>query len=154
VTYQFNQISDDKTMALPEMKMIISKHYKVLLAYLKRTARWGSLSKKPLLIAFPDVKIGKNPRKYKLKKTGPNNGRHFHAFLVIPDRSLLSEDLLNYVWHTQTRYPKEKHMIKNIEVSIITKADGSLASYCSKHVKSHVLHDDDILVRPKSLADL
>lgn len=146
LTYDFNKISDDGNLAEKIMKSIIRHHYRILLSYINRLMK---PSNSPLFIAFPDREkrwLSKFPVE-RWEWSGPNEGFHFHAFLIVPRKLRKPESLRDNIQDLSKLSLEEKRMVRGIQASLLT--ENVRSSSCLCEVSEELWHDDDILLRPK-----
>ena len=95
VTILFQQLPGSQPTIISRMKKEIQQVYSTLITRVHRKPRTASPDELPILIGAVDLPVYKSDR-----SSSPlvrcNNGLHFHALILIPDRSRLRQPLQDH----------------------------------------------------------
>lgn len=105
----------------------------------------------PILIAAPDRPVPKH-KKQRLKDVTINDGRHMHGILVVPRASRLKQDVVSHFEKFRKLYVKNR--LCRLDVQAIESDLPGVVDYAFKSMKGAEFGYDDIVIFPKSEAEL
>ena len=111
----------------------------------------------PILIGFPDLPVYKHTSTYSLADVKPNDGTHTHALVAMPQYSRLgTKTLRQHFIESGGLYFGTKRRIANIDVSLpIPRSEvAQVVDYHFKHLKRRSFTADDVLILPRSMAEM
>jgi hypothetical protein len=109
------------------------------------------LCQRPILIAAHDRPVPKH-EKQRLRDVAINNGRHMHGILVVPWASRLKQDVVSHFEKFRGLYIKNR--LLQLDVRAIRSNLPGVVDYAFKSMKNGEFGYDDILIFPKSEAEL
>lgn len=144
----FEQISDNRSVATSVMHEEIDRMYRTMLTRVVRRPRHRAALSLPLLIAAPDLPVGK-----KNKSAGAlliNAGLHAHAALLLPPDSRLDTSLVEHVAAQRRLYVGR--FLRSIDVQPIDRDVRRVTNYVLKSVRRG-LPTDDVLILPRARSE-
>jgi hypothetical protein len=154
VTFTFNRLPGREDAIIRQMSNEIERFYASLVKRVVRKPRsinWQHLL--PILIAQPDF-AGSRHGISGSQDLIVNDGLHFHAIVLIAQRSRLREGLTRHIRSNYPAYLGEKNHISAIDVQRIMDAPGAVVGYSQKAFKHGRFSYDYLLVLPKALSEL
>ena len=152
MTFMFHPLPGSTQAKLQSMKDAVYRFYSTFLTRVVRKPKSVfHAGDRPLLFAAPDYPVPKR------KKQSPsdfaiNDGLHFHGIIVVPLKSRLKEDLIGHIQSRFLTYVKSP--LKRIETVLIENRVGFVTDYAFKSVKRNRFRVDDVIVLPKSRAEI
>jgi len=158
MTFMFKPLKGNDGALMSQMSDEVDRVYSTFLTRVVRKPtsdllRYWDLSKYkiPVLVAVPDRPVVKRS-KQSLKDVQINNGLHMHGILVVPWQSRLRRDVESHFQKYEKMYVKNR--LLRLNVKPIRSNVGSVVDYAFKSIKTRKFDHDDILVFPKSTAEL
>jgi hypothetical protein len=152
VTFMFYPVPGGKKAKLQSMTDAVYRFYATFLTRVVRKPNSpfhaGEL---PLLFAAPDYPVPKR-KKQSLSDFAINDGLHFHGILVVPWKCRLKQDFITHLRSYSATYVKSP--LRRIEPVLIEKKYGNVTDYAFKSVKRNRFSWDDVIVLPKSRAEI
>ena len=153
VTILFQQLPGSRPKIISRMKQEVQRVYSTLITRVHRKPRTASPDELPVLIGAADLPVYKSDR-----SSAPlvrcNGGLHFHALILIPDRSRLREPL-------QDQFQTSAHLygmdgtISKIHVRPVTDSYERVVDYVFKTIKrGRVSYDEGVLILPRTRNEL
>jgi hypothetical protein len=109
------------------------------------------LCQRPILIAAPDRPVPKYKRQ-RLQDVTINDGRHMHGILMVPRTSRLKQDVVSHFEKFRRLYVKNR--LLQLDVRAIRSNLPGVVDYAFKSMKGREFGYDDIVIFPKSEAEL
>jgi hypothetical protein len=158
MSFMFKPLKGNDGALLSQMSDEVDRVYSTFLTRVVRKPRSDSLRYwdvwryyMPVLIAVPDSPVAKR-RKQSLNDVTINNGLHMHGILVVPWQSRLRRDVVSQFQKDEKIYVKNR--LLRLDVRPIQSNLGGVVDYAFKSIKTRKFDHDDILVLPKSIAEL
>jgi len=135
------------------MKQEIQRVYSTLITRVHRKPRSASPDELPILIGAADLPV------YKLDRSSAslvrcNGGLHFHALILIPDRSRLREPVQDH-FRTNAHLYGMDGAISKIDVRPVTDGYERVVDYVFKTIKrGRVTYDEGVLILPRARDEL
>lgn len=153
VTVLFQQIPGSRPTIISRMKQEIQGLYSTLITRVHRKPRIASPDELPILIGAVDLPVYKFDR-----SSAPlvrcNGGLHFHALILIPDRSRLREPLQDHLQANAHLYGMGG-AISKIDVRPVTGGYERVVDYVFKTIKrGWVTYDEGVLILPRTRDEL
>ena len=136
VTILFSQLPGSRSTVISRMKQEVQWVYSTLITRLHRKPRTASPDELPILI----VRC--------------NGGLHFHALILIPDRSRLREPLQDHFQACARLYGVDG-TISKIDVRPVAEGYERVVDYVFKTIKrGRVSYDEGVLILPRARDEL
>jgi hypothetical protein len=153
VTILFQQLPGSQATIISRMKQEIQRVYSTLITRVQRKPRTASPDELPILIGAVDLPVYKSDR-----ASSPlvrcNGGLHFHALILIPDRSRMSEPLQDHFQACAHLYGIDGTNSK-IDVRPVVDGYERVVDYVFKTIKrGRVSYDEGMLVLPRTRDEL
>lgn len=153
VTVLFQQIPGSRPTIISRFKQEIQRVYSTLVTRVHRKPRTAPPDELPILIGAVDLPVNKSDR-----SSAPlvrcNGGLHFHALILIPDRSRLREPLQDHFQNCAHLYETDGAITK-IDVRPVTNGYERVVDYVFKTIKrGRVSYDEGVLVLPRTRGEL
>lgn len=134
------------------MKQEIQRVYSTLITRVHRKPRTASPDELPILIGAADLPVNKSDR-----SSAPlvrcNGGLHFHALILVPDRSRLREPLQDHFQACAGLYGMGT--ICKIHVRPVIDQYDHVVDYVFKTIKrGSVSYDEGVIILPRARAEL
>jgi hypothetical protein len=136
VSFTFNPLKGNQTSQIQQMRAAIECFYRTLVGRaVKKPSAIHNQEKLPRFVGFPDLPVFKT-KKTPIPNLCINDGLHFHAMVLIPEKSRLTEDLPEHIDLNQDQYldrirtifrpilvknPEGKNEIDLVDIQIIVK---------------------------------
>jgi hypothetical protein len=135
------------------MKQEVQRVYSKLITRVHREPRTASPDELPILIGAVDLPVHKSNR-----SSAPlvqcNGGLHFHAMILIPERSRLREPLQDHFQACERLYGMDG-AISKIDVRPVTDGYERVVDYVFKTIKrGSVSYDEGALILPRARDEL
>ena len=135
------------------MKQEIQRVYSTLITRVYRKPRTASPDELPILIGAVDLPVYKSDR-----SSSPlvrcNGGLHFHALILIPDRSRLRDPLQDH-FHSCAHLYGIDGAISKIDVRPVMDGHECVVDYVFKTIKrDRVSYDEGVLILPRTRDEL
>ncbi len=153
VTILFQQLAGSRPTIISRMKQEIQRVYSTLITRVHRRPRTASPDELPILIGAVDLPV------YKLDRSSAplvrcNGGLHFHALILLPDRSRLREPLQDHFQANAHLYGMGGTFSK-IDVRPVTDDYARVVDYVLKTIKrGRVTYDEGMLILPRTRQEL
>jgi hypothetical protein len=154
MTFMFKPLKGSQEAIMHQMNDEIDRVYSTFVTRVVRKPNvvfQRYLCQRPILIAAPDRPVAKN-KKYRLKDVTINDGRHMHGILVMPWASRLKQDVVSHFEKFRRLYVKNR--LLRLDVRAIESNLPGVVGYAFKSMKGREFGYDDILIFPKSEAEL
>lgn len=153
VTVLFSQFPGSRPTIISRIKQEIQRVYSTLITRVHRKPRTASPDQLPILIGAVDLPVHKLDR-----SSAPlvrcNGGLHFHALILVPDRSRLREPLQDHFQACARLYGTDG-TISKIDVRPVTAGYERVVDYVFKTIKrGSVSYDEGVLILPRALDEL
>ena len=153
VTILFQQLPGSRLTIISRMKQEVQRLYSTLITRVHRKPRSASPDELPVLIGAVDLPVYKTDR-----SSSPlvrcNGGLHFHALILIPDRSRLREPLQDHFQACAHLYGMHG-TISKIDVRPVTDGYERVVDYVLKTIKrGRVSYDEGVLILPRTRDEL
>lgn len=153
VTMLFQQLPGSRPTIISRMKQEIQRVYSTLITRVHRKPRTASSNELPILIGAADLPVYKTDR-----STAPlircNGGLHFHALILIPERSRLREPLQDHFQACPHLYGMGE-TISRIDVRPVTDGYERVVDYVFKTIKRRwIAYDEGVLILPRTRDEL
>ena len=153
VTFLFQQFPGSRPTIISRMKQEVQRVYSTLITRVHRKPRTASPDELPILIGAVDLPVHKSNR-----SSAPlvrcNGGLHFHALILIPDRSRLHEPLQDH-FHASARLYGMDGTIPKIDVRPVKDGYERVVDYVFKTIKrGRVSYDEGVLILPRTRDEL
>lgn len=153
VTILFQQLPGSQPTITSRMKQEIQRVYSTLITRVHRKPRTASPDELPVLIGAMDLPVYKSDR-----SSSPlirfNGGLHFHALILIPDRSRLREPLQDHFQTCAHLYGIDG-TISKIDVRPVMDGYERVVDYVFKTIKrGRVSYDEGVLILPRARDEL
>jgi len=140
-------------MIISRIKQEIQRVYSTLITRVHRKPRTASTDELPILIGAVDLPVYKSDR-----SSSPlvrcNGGLHFHALILIPDRSRLRDPLQDH-FHTSAHLYVTDGTITKIDVRPVVDGHERAVDYVFKTIKrGRVSYDEGVLILPRARDEL
>jgi hypothetical protein len=151
-TIMFRHISGSKENKIQQMHQAISTMYRNLVTRVVRKPRSEkSAELLPKGIFLPDVPAFKKSQ-YGIKDVSVNDGIHVHGVVITPRKSRVKEPLHLHFARKNKLYVRGK--ILRIQVDPIRSDAEFVTDYAGKALKKRRFSTDDVLILPKTVAEL
>ena len=134
VTILFQQLPGSRLTIISRMKQEIQRVYSTLITRVHRKPRTASPDELPILIGAVDFRFTRSDR-----STSPlvrcTGGLHFHALILIPDRSRLREPLQDHFQTCAHLYRGTDRAISKIHVRPVVDGYERVVDYVFKTIK-------------------
>ena len=153
VTILFSQLPGSRSTVISRMKQEVQWVYSTLITRLHRKPRTASPDELPILIGAVDLPV------YKFDRSSSslvrcNGGLHFHALILIPDRSRLREPLQDHFQACARLYGVDG-TISKIDVRPVAEGYERVVDYVFKTIKrGRVSYDEGVLILPRARDEL
>jgi hypothetical protein len=154
LTFMFKPLKGSQQGILHQMSTEVDRVYSTFVTRVVRkpnSVYQKYLNTRPLLIAFPDRPVGKH-KKQRLKDVTINNGRHIHGILAVPWNSRLKTDVVSHFHQFRRLYVKDR--LLRLDVRAIESKLPGVVDYAFKSMKGKEFGYDDVVIFPKSEAEL
>ena len=153
VTILFQQLPGSQPTIISRMKQEIQRVYSTLITRVHRKPRTASPDELPILIGAVDLPVYKSdPSSSPLVRC--NRGLHFHALILIPDRSRLREPLQDH-FQTSAHLYETDGTITKIDVRPVLDGYERVVDYVFKTIKrERVSYDEGVLILPRTRDEL
>jgi hypothetical protein len=154
MTFMFKPLKGSQEVIMHQMNDEVDRVYSTFLTRVVRKPNvlfQRYLCQRPILIAAPDQRVPKH-EKQRLKDVTINNGHHVHGILVVPWASRLKEDVVSHFEKYRTLYVKNR--LLRLDVRAIESNLPGVVDYALKSMKGREFGYDDIVIFPKSEAEL
>ena len=153
VTILFQQLPGSQSTLTSRMKQEIQRVYSTLITRVHRKPRTASPNELPILIGAVDLPVYKSDR-----SSSPlvrcNGGLHFHALILIPDRSRLREPLQDH-FQTSAHLYETDGTISKIDVRPVVDGYERVVDYVFKTIKrGRISYDEGVLILPRARGEL
>jgi hypothetical protein len=153
VTILFQQLPGSQLTIISRMKQEIQRVYSTLITRVYRKPRTASPDELPILIGAVDLPVYKSDR-----SSSPlvrcNGGLHFHALILIPDRSRLRDPLQDH-FQTCAHLYEIDGTISKIDVRPVMDGYERVVDYVFKTIKrDRVSYDEGVLILPRTRDEL
>ena len=153
VTILFQQFQAHNRRSSSRMKQEIQRVYSTLITRVHRKPRTASPDELPILIGAVDLPVYKSDR-----SSSPlvrcNGGLHFHALILIPDRSRLREPLQDH-FQTSAHLYETDGTITKIDIRPVMDGYERVVDYVFKTIKrGRVSYDEGVLILPRTRDEL
>jgi hypothetical protein len=153
VTLMFSNISDEHRPALRRMFDETERVYSTFVTrVVRRPLSPGSVDNLPVMIAAPDLPVGKGDKP--LKQVALNGGLHLHAVLLVPPRSRLQVPADEHFRLHQALYVGDQRRLDRIDVRPIEETVERAVGYVLKSLRRRRFSLDDLLVLPRAQSEL
>jgi hypothetical protein len=154
LTFMFKPMPGNPTGVLERMQRGVESFYATLVTRVVRHNRSKALQHSlPVLIGAPDVPVFKHA-KQSISNICINDGLHYHAIVLIPEKCRLRTDLVEHVREKYHAYVRQDGPLMLVDVAPITETPSKVTCYGLKAVRNGRISDDKILILPKSLSEL
>ena len=154
VTFMFKPLPGDRYAIIKQMQRGVETFYCTLVTRAVRLNRSKNLRHLlPRLVGAPDVPVFKHA-KQSVSDVCINDGLHFHAIVLTPEKCRLKADLAEHVRDKHDVYVHKNGRLTHIDVEPITQTPAKATGYGLKAVKNGITSSDDILILPKSLSEM
>jgi hypothetical protein len=153
VTILFQQLPGSQPTIISRMKQEIQRVYSTLITRVHRKPRTASPDELPVLIGAVDLPVNKTDR-----SSSPlvrcNGGLHFHALILVPDRSRMREPLQDH-FHACAHLYGLDGAISKIDVRRVTDRYERVVDYVFKTIKrGRIAYDEGALILPRARDEL
>lgn len=154
LTFMFDQLNGNRQAILAQMHRQIEQFNRKLITRVHRSPNSkGANDNLPILIGFADLPaIFKNTRR-PLVDIVTNDGLHFHAILLMPEKSRIKGSFIDH-------YEKNKHIyvgdgpLNRIHILKIERKPGRIVQYTFKAFKwNRISWDEGFTLFPKSASE-
>src|SRR4051794_77948 len=153
LTFEFKPIDGSQSVMLGGMKAAFDLFYRRIVTDIIRirSGRRPPVAQFPLLIATPDMPVPKDDKSCHRSNRAAsiNDGKHYHAILLIPGRNILKTTFDNYPASEIARLLRGTAII-SVQAEPITYTPAYLADYAVKSLKRRRFGSDDVLVLPRT----
>ena len=153
VTILFQQLPGSRSAIISRMKQEVQRVYSTLITRVHRKPRTASPDELPVLIGAVDLPVYKSDR-----SSSPlvrcNGGLHFHALILIPDRSRCANHskIISKPARISRRWTGQS---SKIDVRPVADGYERVVDYVFKTIKrGRVSYDDGMLVLPRTRNEL
>ena len=108
----------------------------------------------PRLVGCPDRPVPRRRPVHRLAELRPNDGLHYHALLAIPGETRLKRPFSEHFPENRAIYMGAEGRIAQIHLLPVSDPRGGVVPYSLKRVRDGTFTTDDILVLPRSRAEL
>lgn len=154
VTFLFSQLPGRRPAIIGQMKDEIQRVYSTLITRVHRKPRTASPDELPVLIAAADRPVHKRDR----SSSPPvlcNGGLHFHAVLLIPPHSRLTDSVEEHFRSNHGLYRGNRRAITAVHVEPVTGDHERVVDYVLKTVlRGSISYDEGILLLPRTSKEL
>jgi hypothetical protein len=155
VSFLFHPLRCSGPRVVRAMEEEVERFYRTLLPRVVRHPRRPiNQDKLPRLIGCPDGPVPRRHAVHRVAELRPNNGLHYHALLAIPGETWLKRPFAAHFEENRALYMGTEKRIAQIHLLPISDPRGGVVPYGLKHVRRGTFTTDDILVLPKSRAEL
>jgi hypothetical protein len=154
MTFMFKPLKGSQRAIMHQMNDEIDRVYSTFLTRVVRKPNvlfQRYLCQCPILIAAPDRPVPKH-EKQRLKDVTINNGHHMHGILLMPWVSRLKQDVVSHFEKYRRLYVKNR--LLRLDVRAIESNLPGVVDYSFKSMKGSEFGYDDIVIFPKSEAEL
>jgi hypothetical protein len=153
VTILFQQLPGSTPTIMSRMKQEIQRVYSTLITRVHRKPRTAAPDELPILVGAVDLPVYKSdPSSAPLVRC--NDGLHFHAVVLIPDRSRLREPLQDHFQSCAHLYETDGTITK-IDVRPVLDGYERVVDYVFKTIKrGRVSYDEGVLILPRTRDEL
>ena len=153
VTIMFSQLPGSRSAIISRMNQEVQRVYSTLITRVHRKPRTASPDELPILIGAVDLPVHKSDR-----SSAPlvrcNGGLHFHALVLIADRSRLRETLQDHFQACAHLYGTDG-TISKIDVRPVADGFERVVDYVFKTIKrGRVSYDEGVLILPRARDEL
>ena len=153
VTILFQQLPGSRPTIISRMNQEVQRVYSTLITRVHRKPRTASPDELPILIGAVDLPVYKTDR-----STAPlircNGGLHFHALILIPDRSRLREPLQDHFKACAHLYGMDG-AISKIHVRPVVDGYERVVDYVFKTLKrGRISYDEGVSILPRARDEL
>jgi hypothetical protein len=153
VTVLFSQLPGSRSAIISRMNQQVQRVYATLITRVHRKPRTASPDELPILIGAVDLPVYKFDR-----SSAPlvrcNGGLHFHAMILVPDRSRLREPLQDHFRASARLYGMDG-TIPKIDVRPVKDGYERVVDYVFKTIKrGRVSYDEGVLILPRARDEL
>jgi len=155
VSFLFHPLRCPTSQLVSVMEAEVERFYRALLPRMVRhPKRSVNQDKLPRLVGCPDRPVPRCHAVHRLAELRPNNGLHYHVLLAIPGEARLKRPFAAHFEENRALYMGTEKRIAQIHLLPISDPRGGVVPYGLKHVRRGTFTTDDILVLPKSRAEL
>lgn len=153
VTMMFNRLHGRPEPILHQMLDEASRVYQTFVTrVVRRPLSLRSVSELPIMIAAPDFSVGKSDKP--VSQISLNDGLHLHAILLVPPRSRLAIPVEEHFRTHQALYVNDRSRLVTLDVRPIRDGIELAAEYILKSVRRRRFSPDDVLLLPRTLAEM
>jgi hypothetical protein len=153
VTILFSQLPGSRSAIISRMNQQVQRVYSTLITRVHRKPRTAYPDELPILIGAVDLPVYKSDR-----SSSPlvrcNGGLHFHALILIPDRSRMREPLQDHFQACAHLYGMDG-TISKIDVRPVAGGYERVVDYVFKTIMmGRVSYDEGVLILPRARDEL
>ena len=153
-TFLFPKIQLPASALLAEMRGQVQRVYSTLVTRVHRHPANASADELPILIGAFDLPVFKR-NKTSTPEAMFNGGLHFHALILMPQRSRLKQSLQYHLAEYDDMYTGSGKLIQTIDVRPVVDSHRRVVDYLFKTIKrGRLSYDDGVLILPRSKGEL